>query len=146
MDQKQTNTILIFLTVSLFLFTAYPVLLGGYHQGGDLFSVCVIVIASILMTAIYYFISESTNIPIILCNSYRLKRILVIIVGIPIVFFMFIFLGMFLLNILYPDPGTSKEFGIGMIGGIVSGIILIIGDPRNFLKNSEEKVDLPKNK
>ena len=145
MDQRQTNTILIFLMISLFLFMGYPILFGSYPIGGDLFSVSTIIIASFLLTSIYYYISEPTKKTNLTHNPARLKQIFWLIFVISIIFLFFISIGMFLINLVFPGPNTTKEYGIGIVGGMVSGILLFFGNPKAFFKYLEDEGEPPKN-
>jgi hypothetical protein len=58
MNQRQTNAILIFLGFTLIFFTAFPLVTGGYPDGGNLAVVVMIVIFSALIAVIHYLIAE----------------------------------------------------------------------------------------
>jgi len=132
MNQRQTNTILVFLGLLIVSFTGYPVLMGGYRQNGDPFWAFVIISFLVLITWLYYLISEQT------CNQVNRSEIFSIhriwgILWFPLSVVVVMLVAFFLIINYIPGPDTPKDFGIAVIGGLVSGIIVFFMD-RGFFQ------------
>jgi len=125
MNQQQTNTLLIFLVITIIQFVGYPILKGGFRQGGDPFAAIVMILISGLFACIYYSISNPTKIPIKWSDiQHRFQS------SIVQAFILIIFLASFLIIttlILISWAGVDriKDIGIGIIGGIISGALIL---------------------
>jgi membrane protease YdiL (CAAX protease family) len=120
-NQKQTNILIVFLTVLLVLFAAYPLVKGGYPPTGDTFSACVIIILAILITLIYSLIFEPN--PQKISNNetdQKLSLILKTIAG------SVIFLVSCSMVAILLFPKNIVEIEIGILAGIISGMYISI--------------------
>lgn len=125
MDQQQTNTLFVFLLITIFQFAGYSILTGNPTGGNNSIAVIVMLVISGLFTGIYYLISAPTRIPIAWSN---IKNQFV---NSTIRVFIFVFfVGLFLIisvSVIISWAGfdTIKDVGIGVLTGIVSGAVII---------------------
>lgn len=120
MYQKQTDILLVFLAVTLVLFSAYPLLIGGYPPSGDPFGGIVIISLAILITLIYILIQEPVPPKIDEHKKELGRKIVKTIIGSVI----FIVISVFVAILMFPDKATDIE--IGILAGVISGTYLSI--------------------
>jgi len=125
MDQHQTNTLFLFLALTIAQFVAYPVLTGGFPKNGDLFTVIIVLIISALLTCIYYLISDATRVPFN-WNTVRQRYFASVIRVFIFIFFVGIFLVISIVVLIsWAGMDKIKDIGIGIIGGIISGALIL---------------------
>jgi len=125
MNQQQTNTLLIFLAITIVQFAGYPILMGGYYQKGDPLTATIMILISGLFAGIYYLISDPTRILIDWNDiQHRFQT------SIVQAFILIIFLAAFLIVsawVLISWAGIEKinDIGIAILGGIISGALIL---------------------
>lgn len=135
MNQQQTNTLLIFLTITIVLFAGYPILIGGFRQSGDPFAAIIIILVSGLFACVYYLISSPTKIPINWCDIQHRFQTNIVQAFVLILFLTAFLIGSTLILISCAGADRIKDIGIGIIGGIISGALILFIQRRLFYGN-----------
>lgn len=125
MNQQQTNTLLIFLAITIVQFAGYPILMGGFRQSGDPLAAIIIILMSGLFTCVYYLISNPTKIPINWSDIQHRFQVSVVQAIILILFLTLFLIGSTIVLISWAGVDRIKDVGIGIIGGIISGALIL---------------------